>query len=163
MRLYTFTNFYLSSIQAGIQTAHVVHELFNKYDEPERSRDYILREWSLNHKTIIVLNGGAFQDIADLLGFFDIPYNPYPFSGFYEDVPSLNGMLTTVGIVLPDYIYEVAELVRSHKAEFGRDPEGTYRAMSGNPTEGYQTLNDHEYTEWEVELIERLNGCGLAR
>jgi len=161
MRLYTFTNFYFSSIQAGIQTAHVVHELFNKYDESELAIDKQLYDWSCNHKTIIVLNGGAFNDIFSLLEFFDSPYNPYPFSGFYEDVPSLNGMLTTVGIVLPTYIYEAAELIRYRKASL--NGFNLYILTSGNDEEGYTQLNDHDYTEWEVELIERLNGCGLAR
>jgi len=29
MRLYTFVNYYLSSIQQGIQTAHIVSEMSN--------------------------------------------------------------------------------------------------------------------------------------
>ena len=109
MRAYFFCNFYLSSIQQGIQSAHCMHEMFTKYrdvnTEPQTS---VLYDWANNHKTMIVLNGGDSQSIAELYellaplakeGFF-------PFAKFSEDERSLNNALTCVGVVLPESIYD---------------------------------------------------------
>lgn len=142
MRLYTFINMYLSSIQQGIQTAHIVHELFNKYLHNNVARPYeLLYDWSENHKTIIVLNGGDAFDIDNLYHFLLKDENPYPFASFHESEDALWGVTTGVGIVLPESIYTTVEKLRE-------------RLM-------YEyTL---QYSPWEVELTERLATYSLAR
>ena len=104
MRLYTFINFYLSQIQQGIQTAHIVHELFNSYDAVTNKDGpgKMLDDWSRDHKTIIVLNGGADQQIQELMDVFK-EYE-FPFTQFVED-EGLCRARTGCGIVLPDWIY----------------------------------------------------------
>lgn len=73
-RLYTFINFYLSSIQQGIQSAHIVSELFTKYPQGKThnitinghaiaNAHFALQQWATEDKTIIVLNGGTSFDI----------------------------------------------------------------------------------------------------
>jgi len=72
MRAYFFGNMYLSSIQQGIQAAHVVTEMFTKYPiDHECIKFDDLNDWANNHKTMILLNGGYGENLYDLLGFFD--------------------------------------------------------------------------------------------
>lgn len=102
MRLYTFINFYLSQIQQGIQTAHIVHELFNKYGHIP-SDESMLKEWSESHKTIIICNAGADPQIEELIEMFR--RYEFPWQDFHED-EGLCGARTGCGVVLPDWIYE---------------------------------------------------------
>lgn len=149
MRLYTFINMYLSSIQQGIQTAHIVHELFNKYLHNNVARPYeLLYDWSENHKTIIVLNGGDAFDIDNLYHFLLKDENPYPFTSFHESEDALWGVTTGVGIVLPESIYTEVEKLRGHSI--------LDRVM-------YHTHYNLNYSSWEIELIERLATYSLAR
>ena len=46
MRAYFWGNMYLSSIQQGIQAAHVVTEMFAKYVDNEFRAERDLREWA---------------------------------------------------------------------------------------------------------------------
>jgi hypothetical protein len=103
MRLYTFTNPYLSSISHGIQTAHVVAELFAKTHLYQTQLE--LYNWARHHKTIIVLNGGINQQLRELWDMMELCDHSYPYAKFNEDDASLGGVLTCVGIVLPASIY----------------------------------------------------------
>jgi hypothetical protein len=111
----------LRPIQQGIQSQHITHELFNKYvDEKNTGGQYFrhgfstLMDWSRNHKTAIVLNGGVTQDLQDLHVFLDFwvaaiekEINmPLPWASFNEDEYSMGGLMTGVGIVLPECIYD---------------------------------------------------------
>ena len=176
MRAYFFGNMYLSSIQQGIQAAHATHELFIKYNQPGRAQAYLL-DWATDHKTMILLNGGYAATIQELVDFFgeqDGPYGLYPFAPFYEEEASLNGALTTVGIILPEKIYLVAAAIRA-------ESPGHYDFEDGQASRAYTTRekiwNDGEitigpgntlgfdidkdltlsYTKWEAQLIDRLN------
>lgn len=107
-RLYTFCNFYLSSIQQGIQSAHVTHSLFVKY--PTENSSGILWDWAKNFKTMIVLNGGAAPDIAsafEAIQHLKVEYEGevLPVECFYEDA-SLNEMMTCFGVVVPKCFYD---------------------------------------------------------
>ena len=71
----------------------------------------------------------------------------------------MNGMMTCVGIILPEKIYETARAVRSKEGELFPIP-------IDQPTKYAFCRNDfpNEYfTPWEVELIKFLNSCPLAR
>jgi len=105
MRLYTFINFYLSQIQQGIQTAHIVHELFNKYRFAPTPAALDLNDWSQNHKTIIVLNGGSDIDIEAISNELGLADHPFPWAEFHEDA-GLGGVRTGTGVVLPPHVYE---------------------------------------------------------
>jgi hypothetical protein len=171
MRLYTFINCYLSSIQQGIQTAHLVGEFFN-YTNKNRitigsrtgtrgeilevthqltESDLMVREWSEEHKTIIVCNGGNATSIRELIGFFINSRNPYPFVPFNEDQDSLDGALTGVGIILPEEIYDAK--IKSAPLDTGGFVELGY---------------EHEdiiypFGSYEYELIKRIKSAPLAR
>lgn len=89
MRCYHFGNYYLSSIQQGIQASHSQMELFVKYKETsDPNQDKFQREML------------------------------YDWSYFCEDEYSLGGILTNVAIVLPEKIYDAAEKIRNKQASF---------------------------------------------
>lgn len=107
MRLYTLCNFYLSAIQQGVQTAHVTSELFAKYRQDSLARRK-LYEWAEEHKTIIILNGGAAGNIREAalqLQAIGKVLN-LPTAWFHEDEFSLDGTMTCTGIVVPEKIYD---------------------------------------------------------
>jgi hypothetical protein len=109
-RLYTFVNFYLSSIQQGIQSAHVGTELSSKYRGKRNGAVKLLRQWEDHDKTMIVLNGGMAVDIRD--GFESaLSYEAdrvYPYAAFYEEPGAIHESkraITAWGIVLPPEVY----------------------------------------------------------
>lgn len=157
MRYYGFTNFYLSSIQQGIQNAHCVADMFVKYCV-NNTKLFDLMDWAQKHKTMVLLNGGNQASILELATFFDSPDNPFPWAPFNEDFESLNNCVTTVGIVLPERIYETASLIRSRKAFILR-MEGEEPSLI--TSDGVE--NDWTFTAWEMELMEKLNQYGLAK
>lgn len=105
MRLYTFTNYYLSPLQLGLQTAHVVSDLFALHPENRG-----LQVWAAVHKTIIILNGGNSADIDTLGVQLDTLANKLGLvaATFHEDSSSLNHAATACGIIVPPNIYEFA-------------------------------------------------------
>lgn len=142
MRLYTFTNFYLSSIQQGIQPAHCIADMFVKYADESEQRA-MLFDWAANHKTMICLNGGnaaGIRELYDQLSAICATLQ-LPFGKFHEDDQSLDGTMTCCGVIVPEYIYEFA-------AEFRKNPDDI--GVGG-------------LTQTEFELAMLLNHFGLAK
>ena len=176
MRAYFFGNMYLSSIQQGIQAAHVVSEMFTQYPDREEKDSSFLWEWAIHHKTMILLNGGYMETMEELMNFFKTIKNPYPWSPFYEGHDSLGGILTSIGIVLPEKIYKAAAAIRSERpgVQFNRDGSYTLRyiieeqgGFTSNPNDSIQmTITEpthFEVSKWEFELMNRLNEFRLAQ
>jgi len=133
MRLYSFTNMYLSPLQCGLQTAHLVSCLYsNHYTFDD---DYFVR-WAKDN-TIIILNGGNSQKLRELITLFENIGNTYPWASFSEDQQSLDGALTCVGILLPEKIYTAAYQLRT------------------NP------MVDIQLSDWEVTLIDTIDTFSL--
>lgn len=154
LRLYTFCNVYLSSIQQGIQSAHVVHSLFVKY--PTFESNSILWDWAINDKTMIVLNGGAYADInQSFVQAIALNLNHHnvllPFERFHEDDYSLGGIMTCWGIVLPKRIYD---------AKYDEATGGYFYSdeMVMPPTRHEYGIGTPEHT-----FIKMLKSCSLAR
>ena len=137
MRFYAAGNMYLSSIQQGIQAFHCLGEMVGKYSSSkigEVHANTVFHEWLTDHKTLVCLNGG---NNASLTEFYNlICDNPlYPVAKFHEDEQSMGGMLTCVGIIVPERIY-AANL---------EDPAFT------------------DLFDWEIELATKLRRMPLAR
>ena len=175
MRAQYFGNMYLSSIQQGIQAAHATHEMFTRYTHTiSGEKTQMLYDWAENHKTMILLNGGYMETIQDLVWFFSHDENPYPWSKFREGEDSLGGILTTVGIILPERIYLTAAAVRSERPWTATgtiretlEQHGCFTVGPGNDL-GFDVPCDQdqltiEISKWEYDLINRLNQFGLAR
>ena len=167
MRLYTFTNFYLSPIQHGIQSAHVLSDMFVKY-KYNHKKSSIVYDWAEHHKTMIVLNGGANVDLQYIDDEFEKIGDAliYPFTQFYEDKVSLNNLLTCVGIVLPKEIYDAISYEKMlSKFEMTNFPDfpDDYKLdfFYHNTDTGELIRYRKDSPEWKVISI--LKSCGLAR
>lgn len=171
LRCYTFTNYYLSPIQQGIQSAHSTVELFNKYLLKEGWVDGMaeqIKEWATEWKTMICLNGGNSYEVHNIYYFLNsLANNPYPFALFYESEEALNGMITSVAIILPERIFNTATVMRSRTL-----PDGvsyTHDKILREHRFSFPDLVDpnkihiETYSEWEYELMKKLNECTLAR
>lgn len=148
MRAYFFGNMYLSSIQQGIQAAHVVAEMFTKYPAESHQRS-ILDHWATDHKTMVLLNAGYGEEIHSLVNFFNTTDNPLPWAHFHEGKDALDGALTCVGIILPEEFYEGAKELKT----FGT----SLLAQENGPN--YAKLQN----VWEWTFVSRLNNYGLAK
>lgn len=166
LRLYTFVNFYLSSIQQGIQSAHVTHSLFVKY--PSHEANSILWDWAISAKTMIVLNGGAFEDITrafQLVNESNLTHNSValPFEFFCEDGPSLGGIMTSFGIVLPPQIYDAK---KASEINWGMVNNGIATHVSDSyfyVNEAMGEVREFSTSTPEYAFIKMLKSCGLAR
>lgn len=157
MRAYFFGNFYLSSIQQGIQAAHCVAEMAAKYEKPcvhfsteERNSFF---DWAEHHITIICLNGGNSAELG-LVWNQIVTLGPslgLAHSLFREDQQSLEGALTCVGIIVPEKIYTYNDYER----ELNKPSRGDiFMALQLNPI----TLNTAE-----KELAAIIASAPLAR
>lgn len=149
MRFYSFTNFYLSSIQQGIQPAHCIADMFVKYadESPQRA---MLYDWAGNHKTMVCLNGGnsaGIREIYDVLQELGTVLE-LPFCKFHEDEQSLDCTMTSCGIVVPQPVYEAAAELRTNTRSIVD--------IIGAAERGGLSIE-------EVTLARFLNDFGLAR
>jgi hypothetical protein len=157
MRLYTFCNFYLSSIQQGIQPAHVIADMFVKYQTqymPGNREAMSLYDWAEYHKTLVCLNGG---NAADLRALWETVQRlgkelKLAHGCFHEDEQSLDKTMTCVGIVVPENIYTYNEYEREL-----RKP-----APGGTIFDTYQ-LNPITLNTVEKELAALIAVAPLAR
>jgi hypothetical protein len=97
----------MNSLQYGLQTGHVISD-FSLQKHPA------YEEWAAKHKTIIIcdaLNLAGLKRVNNLLsdftamlavsGFIFIPHG-----FFHEDEDALGGIMTCVGVVIPEQIYD---------------------------------------------------------
>jgi hypothetical protein len=170
LRFYTFVNFYLSSIQQGVQSFHVLGEMVNKYESVSGFSDsnnfepyQILNNWMQNHKTLIVLNGGAYTDIVEkyfkLKNLATMLSFSMPFAQFTEDDKSLGGIMTACGCVLPEEIYNAVDyktaITWNHIAD-DEDKNSFYFIKEDKMTQYKPGSPEHD-------LITMLKSCSLAR
>lgn len=104
-RLYSFVaHHYLSPMQCGLQTAHVVSEM-------SRDTNGIYSDWAENDKTIIICGAGnhagvmeAFKQLRahnNVLHYANVSSEYLPLALFLEDEQSMNRMATACGMILP--------------------------------------------------------------
>jgi hypothetical protein len=180
MRAYFFANSALSGIQKGLQVAHCVAEMARlaatetdwcKHGatavmDKRMAPNKMYADWASLHKTIVVLDGGFHANLREICNFFDpfeyegewpegsiLPQNTFPWASFTEDVETMNRMMTCVGIILPERIYEAASAVRERRIDIDHPHFSLHVELE----------ETEEYTKWEVELIKLLNSRSLAR
>ena len=161
MRMYSFTNFMLSSMAQGIQPLHAVAEMSIKYQNDEKHQQYY--DWAKNHKTMICLSAGVYTDLKYVRDFFTTSENPYAWSEFCED-ESLDFQMTSVAIVLPEKIYEASSLLRSRNFVF----EGMYLHCLDTEKTDFETLTEladknWTFTQWEQDLVKLVGSKPLAK
>lgn len=169
-RAYFFGNMYLSSIQQGIQAGHVIGQMTVKYYPEEQvlssAAEEMFYDWAAIHKVMILLNGGYGEAIRDLALFVESEEHDYPFADFSESDAALDGALTCFGIVLPAKIYKGAEAMRKIK-RLRRDDSvrlhwDNQKILTFKLDDGDPFPTDVSYTDFEVELMERLGTFRLA-
>jgi hypothetical protein len=111
-RLYTFVNhIYMSEKQFGIQTAHLTSTMMNnvaklKGEDLESYR--MVHDWAENSPTIIMCQGGNVAMLTELYA----KLKPMaadlglPVAKFHEDEASLGGVITCVGVLVPEYLFD---------------------------------------------------------
>lgn len=175
MRFYSITNMYLSDIQKGIQTAHVISECSQTENE-------LYKVWATDHKTIIVLNGGYTSNIKRIAVL--IENSTLDGVSFKESEEALDGAMTATGLVVPERFYILGDyskqgIVDSTKLE--TIPESTdvdseplpamYRMSVSEKIETddetklklqEQIDSFGDYTEADVILINELGNLRLA-
>jgi hypothetical protein len=177
MRFYSFTNaLYMSPLQLGLQTAHCVAEMSQneKFENVE-----MFNEWANYHKTIIIYDGGNHRALEEIFDFINTPNNPFPIAMFREDEESLNNAVTSVGIVLPEEVYESARFLRNKNfitrlqhvdgitCEFVTISSDIGAMDNLKPEEVDMLYKCSAYltkfnNPWIIELMKLMNSCRLA-
>lgn len=118
-RLYSFVNSnYLSPLQHGLQTGHVIGELAAQTYTKSRSARHanrleLYKTWALKDKVIIICKA---YNSAGVLGTFDQIQEltrksallNLPSAMFREDAQSLGGAPTACGVVVPERLWNVS-------------------------------------------------------
>jgi len=178
-RLYTFPHFILSPLAKGIQSTHSTVELFNKYvphkgndyevksnDDIEKDQFEILFDWSLNHKTEIMLNPGVSENLDELKYLLEDPENFYPWAEFHEDEFSLKGIMTSISIILTEKIYTTASLFRTRNFIFDEDNYGLIKCLDTSKIDqkNLELLNNYgRFNFFEMEMVQVLTKYRLAQ
>ena len=165
MRLYTFVNgLYMRPIQFGIQSAHTIADMFVKYTVPDDGPFKPLAQlydWAENHKTMVILSAVNHAGLVDAYDFVDTPDNPYPYGKFHEDNQSLGGIITCVGIVVPEKIYTASSDLRYNRGgEY--DPNTQILKVVQRNEQLVHQWNEYSLTPYEMLLCQKLNEFGLA-
>ena len=146
-RFYGFGNYYLSSLQQGLQSAHCIADMFVKYNKKKAKKE-IIYDWAENHKTMVLLNGGNSLVLEQTHQFLEelktVGMN-LPYQLFYEDEQSLNSALTYVGVIVPSEIYELAATLRINTSKVEK-----------------KKVKVVEVNDWKTRLAMKLNQFGLA-
>lgn len=153
MRAYFFGNFYLSSIQQGIQAGHVIGEMSI---QAEYRLETQYRDWAINHKTVILLNGGMAANLRAIEQTFKHPDNPYCWATFCEEEAALENSITSVGIIVPEKVYQGATDWRNGLI----DPQELTEVVAIPGARGLMT--QMVFDRFDVELMALMNSCRLA-
>ena len=104
LRTYVFLHTYFKSLLNGVQGGHACAELSVKYDAGTPSSG-LYQQWARKDKTLIFLDGGVSLHLRATLGQLQsLGDVTLPWAPFFEDQETLEGMLTSVGMILPESI-----------------------------------------------------------
>lgn len=169
LRFYCFTNFYLSSIQHGIQTGHCAVDLVVKYmagrGNPNVDKDHVnmVADWATNHKTFITLNGGELTNMSGPV-LQAVMNSGLPWCTFHEDA-GLANMLTAVGVVVPETMFDAVECdemyAPDHSGIMMMTGKKAYRYI--NPEYGIDKMYGPSNTPTEFAFLSILKRCRLAQ
>lgn len=160
MRAYFWGNLYLSSIQQGIQAAHVVGDMIANYDE-STPQNQMLVDWARHHKTMVLYNGGFQSKLIEISNIF-ADSKKYPWARFHEEEDSLNGSVTCVGIIVPDYITRMVAESREKKT-------GASKVLCGFNNDSYVFVNEagnlceiSNVTDTDIKIADLIANSRLA-
>lgn len=171
MRFYSLGNYYLSSIQQGIQAGHALGEVVVKY-EGQQQESAVVMEFLTNHKTWVLLNGGNFKDVYDFYVFMSMNKDSFratiPYAPFNEDPESLEGMMTCVGLILPPEYYNavlaksVPDAALDDSYVSGDIQPEDFVVVSGDWEAGGEITHVWKAGTPDWQLIDLVKSCRLA-
>lgn len=128
-RLYTFVaGLYLSELQKGLQTAHVVSEMSQYKQSSSQARDF--NAWAREDKTIIICTAGNHKGVVDCWTELERINSALclPAAIFREDEQSMNGMATACGVIVPKKYWDVKffEAAMSPAMSLGAQEQSAY-------------------------------------
>jgi hypothetical protein len=107
--------------------------------------------WADNHKTFIILDAGNMSglkkianDLESLINTYNtLSVNNIPYTSFYEDMESLDGIMTCFACILPETVYNktrdfTREAAKAHLEEYQYALDNMY-TMIHSP-DSYATL-----------------------
>jgi hypothetical protein len=172
-RFYSFVaGLYLSPLQQGLQTAHVVSETYANLYEGSTANEHAFANWARYDKTIIICNAynsaGVIEahvkikDYASKLGL--------PFSIFHEDEQSLNGAPTATGVVVPRCFYAAQKVHLEPRSFISKITRGIFSSTTDRkkPAPAYMyedetgLMTDYAHGSPEAEFIKFLKSYKLA-
>lgn len=160
-RLYSVVNQYIAGIHAGIQTAHAIADMMYDYGvnhRPQANAVQVCDQWARRDKTIIVLDGGYQSNLERIFELMQA-VRSLPSAKFHEEQAALNGALTAICIVLPEYMHSpqyssVSELTMTNSVGTGLQIANQYKCLvTGNVL--------HNYTQPEKDLITAIKALRL--
>lgn len=160
MRFYSFVaNLYLSPLQHGLQTAHVIADM------SQQDGWSIYDTWASKHKTIIICaatNNEGVRLAYQKLSWFAAELG-MPTEIFYEDAQSLNGAATACGIVVPEKYYNAKPIKREPLTWFDKMFGSTKNQAAyqyEDPATG--TFGHFAHGSTEAEFVKYLKSFKLA-
>jgi|GEM_PF-5530143 len=150
MRAYVLVNSALSGIQKGLQAGHALVEMAMDA-RTKNARSAVFNEWAVSHKTMIVLEGGYHAGLEAAKAALEAALggkDELPWTAFYEDEETMNGMLTAVAVVVPERLWDAP------------------RNGDMDPEVAPDLLDEVEYPTlkpWEAHVMRILAGRSLAR
>jgi hypothetical protein len=132
-RGYFIGNMYLSSIQQGIQAAHVIQDMYTNLRFQSHGGAKTFIDWMNIDRTMILLNGGYQSSLEALYSDFrHLTKNGtiYPIGSFREEQEALNGCMTSVGIILPKRVYDYENAGTRYYYESIELPEIEYKIFN---------------------------------
>lgn len=96
-----FILFPLSTIQQGIQASHCAVRFVRNYtDDVDAQKHKDVLDWADYHETVLLFNGGDYGTLQGILEI--VEENAFPCAVFHESPAFLNGLMTYVGVLLPE-------------------------------------------------------------
>ncbi len=103
MKGYAIVHCIISGVQCGVQGAHALVEMCDKYrDSQPGTPEHLAHVWAKHDKTLIYLNGGPSIKLYKLLTLLESPENPFPYAYFKESFDFAEGLLTAIAVTLPE-------------------------------------------------------------
>jgi hypothetical protein len=158
-RMYFFTIYQLTGIQAGIQCGHVSLEYAYKYGQSDEFKNF------MNNKTWIILNGGTTNDERDFDGIAlgtlnqigdQLNENNIEFAFFRE--PDLNNALTALCFICdervfnrgdyPDFVDYILDIKMYSEAKEATSSAENMIMLKIKTNEELITMFPEYYKEW---------------
>jgi len=96
-RMYSLVLRQLNPIQKGVQSAHSIVEYTQKF---HKLTEYI--QWVNVDKTIIMLDGGTYQEMKECRD--TLADNGVPYAAFYEQ--DLGNLITSISFLMEDKVWD---------------------------------------------------------